>query len=165
VTRTRSVRAAVGVVVILATFTYLWIEFGPRSGGTEDPPPPTLVASRAAVEVQRPGRPPTTATITCDGPLRTATGFWADDPVEACDALASTGPALVAGPGCRAADAGLLRLRATGTFEGEDFAHRQQRGGCPDPDGWLAVNALVAPVAAPEQKLTESSEPPPAERP
>jgi hypothetical protein len=34
--------------------------------------------------------------------------------------------------------------------------HRAQHGGCPDPDGWLAVNALVLPILPPAQKLTEA---------
>jgi hypothetical protein len=35
------------------------------------------------------------------------------------------------------------------------YADVQQQGGCPDIDGWLAVNALAKPVLVPEQELTE----------
>ena len=34
--------------------------------------------------------------------------------------------------------------------------HRAQHGGCPDPDGWLAVNVLVLPVLPPEQEVTDA---------
>ena len=93
-----------------------------------------------------------TGTITCDGPVRDAARFWAHDPREACEALASTGHALAAGPGCRVTDGRTLRLVVSGTFGGRSFTHRQQRGGCPDADGWLAVNALIKPIAVPEKK-------------
>lgn len=48
-----------------------------------------------------------------------------------------------------------LRLEVTGTFDGRSFTHRQQRGGCPDAGGWLAVNALIKPLAVPEKKATD----------
>ena len=151
------VRSIAGAIVIVGTFALLWIEFGPRpAGGVEHPPPPALFESRAVVRVTHPGLAhAATATITCDGAVRQATGFWAHDPREACDALASTGPALVAGPGCRVTTRRTLRLEATGTFHGRSFTHRQQRGGCPDADGWLAVNVLAKPLVVPEQKVTE----------
>jgi hypothetical protein len=44
----------------------------------------------------------------------------------------------------------------TGAFGGRRVDHRAQHGGCPDPDGWLAVNALVLPILPPAQKLTEA---------
>ena len=50
------------------------------------------------------------------------------------------------------------RRWSTGTLDGRSFTHRQQRGGCPDADGWLAVNALVMPVTAPEQKATDPAD-------
>jgi hypothetical protein len=149
----------VGILVIGGVLTWLWIEFGPWTDGASDEAAvPALANSRAVVKVAGPGLPRgATSTITCDGLRRTATGFWADNPREACDALASTGDALVDGPGCRALDHRQLRIAVTGTFEGREFAHRQQRGGCPDDDGWLAVNALVEPVAIPERKAAEPS--------
>jgi hypothetical protein len=47
----------------------------------------------------------------------------------------------------------------TGSFGGRRVDHLAQHGGCPDPDGWLAVNALVLPVLPPEQELTEAERP------
>jgi hypothetical protein len=152
------VRAAVGALVIGGIFVWLWLEFGPRPVGDadEEPPLPAITDSRAVLRVEHPNLGRTaSATITCDGPSHAATGFWAHDPREACDALASTGGALVAGPGCRTTDGDELRLDVHGAFEGRRFTHRQQRGGCPDPDDWLAVNALVKPVTVPERKATE----------
>jgi hypothetical protein len=47
----------------------------------------------------------------------------------------------------------------TGSFGGRRVDHRAQHGGCQDPDGWLAVKALVLPFLPPEQKLTEAERP------
>ena len=75
------------------------------------------------------------------------------DPATACDALASTRGALLSGPGCPRAGRRYVGITATGSFGGRDFAHRAVRGGCPDPDGWLAVNVLGLPVLELDQEL------------
>lgn len=45
---------------------------------------------------------------------------------------------------------------ATGSFGDRRFVHRAVRGGCPEEDGWLAVNALASPVLEPDQTLEEA---------
>jgi hypothetical protein len=96
------------------------------------------------------------ATISCDGARRTASGFWRRDPAEACDALASTRGALLSGAGCRRLSPDRARMHVTGAFGERRFDLRQQDGGCPSPDGWLAVNALAAPVLVPKRKATDA---------
>jgi hypothetical protein len=147
------VRYAIGVALIAGVLGGLWIAYGPR---TPDPPeqrpaPVRLAAADAVVRV-REGSAMRRASISCDGDRRRASGFWAEDPVQACDALASTRGALLSGPGCARVGRGRVSLTATGSFGARRFAHRAVRG-CPDPDGWLAVNALATPVLGPDQEL------------
>jgi hypothetical protein len=154
-------KLALGVLVIGGTFAVLWAIFRPSVTPTEPMSRPAAVPrlhdARATVRLWTPGSERVRrATIACDGSRRTASGFWAHTPAEACDALASTRGALLSGPGCRRLDTDRLRLRATGAFGSRRFDHRARRGGCPDIDAWLAVNALVAPVVPPDQELTEA---------
>jgi hypothetical protein len=146
-------KIAVAAVLIGGTFGVLWAVYRPSvpapTPAPRTPPPPVLHRTHADLRVH--GR---TATIECDGSRRRATGFWAADATEACDALASTRAALLAGHSCRRLRAGRLRLVASGAFGRRAFHVVQQRGGCPDPDDWLAVNALVRPLVAPDQKLS-----------
>ena len=74
----------------------------------------------------------------------------------ACDALASTRTALLSGPGCPRLGRRQVGIVATDSFGDRRFAHRAVRGGCPDDDGWLAVNALASPVLEPDQVLEEA---------
>jgi hypothetical protein len=145
-------KLAIGAVLIGGTFGVLWAIYRPSlptpTPGPQPPPLPVLYRTHADLRV--PGR---TATIECDGPRRRATGFWAAHPTEACDALASTRAALLAGRSCRRLRVGRLRLVARGAFGRQAFHVIQERGGCPDPDAWLAVNSLVRPIVAPDQKL------------
>jgi hypothetical protein len=148
------VRYAVGVSLIAGVLGGLWVAYGPR---TPDPPekqpaPVRLTAAAAVVRV-REGSETRRASISCDGDRRRASGFWAADPMQACDALASTRGALLSGPGCARVGRGRVTIAATGSFGARRFAHRAVRGGCPDPDDWLAVNALAAPVLQPDQEL------------
>ncbi len=149
------VRSIIGVAVIAGVLGGLWIAYGPR---TPEPleeqraPAPRLTAADAVVRV-RTGSDTRRASISCQGERRRASGFWADDPVQACDALAATRGALLSGPGCARDDRGAIAITATGSFGDRRFAHRAVRGGCPDPDGWLAVNALAGPVLDPDQEL------------
>jgi hypothetical protein len=145
-------KIAVAAVIIGGTFGALWAVYRPSLPAPtpvpRPPPPPVLHRTHATLRVL--GR---TATIECDGSRRRATGFWAADATDACDALASTRTALLAGRSCRSPRAGWLRLVASGAFGRRAFHVVQQRGGCPDPDDWLAVDALVRPIVAPDQKL------------
>jgi hypothetical protein len=153
--RTTAVKIALAVVLIGGTFGILWAVYRPSlPAPTPVPrPPPLPVLYRTHADLRVPGR---TATIECDGSRRRATGFWAADATEACDALASTRAALLAGRSCRSPRVGRLRLVARGAFGRRAFHVVQQRGGCPDPDDWLAVNALVRPIVVPDQKLTRA---------
>jgi hypothetical protein len=157
------VRAAIGVVLIGGILVALWAMYGPRGAASEPSPtpaPPQLHGARAAVVLREPGGGRAQrAEIACDGDRRTATGFWARDAAGACDALAATRAALLAGPGCRRLDPGRTRLYVTGAFGSRRFDHRAQHGGCPDPDGWLAVNVLAAPVLPPERELDKAQRP------
>jgi hypothetical protein len=149
------VRYVIGVAVIAGVLGGLWVAYGPRTpkpSGEERPPMPRLAAAEAVVRV-REGSDTRRASISCDGDRRRASGFWADDPAQACDALASTLGALLSGPGCAGAARGRVTIAATGSFGARRFAHRAVRGGCPDPDDWLAVNALATPVLDPDQEL------------
>lgn len=136
----------------------LWAQFGPRDPEPEARVVPRLEDARAAVKVQDYPLPEqqASATIACDGDDRTATGYWADDPLGACDALASTRGALLSGPGCAKLRPGRARMTVTGSFADRSFTHRAQQGGCPDPDGWLAVNALVSGLLPAEQEIEKA---------
>jgi hypothetical protein len=158
-------KVAFGVVVIGGTLAGLWAVFSPSFPSVEKQSGrpaavPVLRDARAAVVLSAARSPRTwRAVIVCDGRRRSATGFWARRPAAACDALAATRGALLAGAGCRRTPPGRWRLHVTGSFGGRRVDHRAQHGGCPDPDGWLAVNALVQPVLPPEQELTEAEHP------
>jgi hypothetical protein len=148
------VRYVVGAALIAGILGALWVAYGPR---TPDPPaeqraPVRLAAADAVVRV-REGSKTRRASISCHGDRRRASGFWADDPVQACDALASTRGALLSGPGCARVGRGRAIIAATGSFGARRFAHRAVRGGCPDLDDWLAVNVLATPVLKPDQEL------------
>jgi hypothetical protein len=148
------VRYVVGASLIAGILGALWVAYGPR---TPDPPaeqraPVRLAAADAVVRV-REGSKTRRASISCHGDRRRASGFWADDPVQACDALASTRGALLSGPGCARVGRGRVIIAATGSFGARRFAHRAVRGGCPDLDDWLAVNVLATPVLKPDQEL------------
>jgi hypothetical protein len=159
VRRPSRLQTVIGVLVIAGTFAVLWAIYQPTLDPTVDPKPPPKVPllrdARAVVVMLPPGNGarPQRATIRCRGTLRQATGFWAGDPVEACDALAVTRAALLSGPGCRSLSARRFRLEVTGAFGSRRFAHRAQHLGCPDPEGWLAVDALGMPVLRPDQEL------------
>ncbi len=147
------VRYVVGGSLIAGVLGALWVAYGPR---TPDPPRPApvvrLAAADAVVRV-REGSETRRASISCNGDRRRASGFWAKDPVDACDALASTRGALLSGPGCARVGRGQVTIAATGSFGARRFSHRAVRGGCPDPDEWLAVDALATPVLEPDQEL------------
>jgi hypothetical protein len=148
--------------VIGGTLGALWAIYRPSVRTTTEvsrtPPPPLPRDAHAVLRLDGPSLGPgeRRATIDCDRRAR-ATGFWAARPTEACDALASTRAGLLAGPGCRRTSSARVRLDVRGTFGRRRFTHVQQEGGCPDPDGWLAVNALADPVLAPQRKLTTPS--------
>src|SRR4051812_18777723 len=95
-----------GVVVIGGTLAGLWAVFRPSSAGVEtrasrSAAVPVLRDARAAVVLSAAHSPRIwRAVIVCDGRHRAATGFWARRPAVACDALAATRGALLAGPGC-----------------------------------------------------------------
>jgi hypothetical protein len=147
-------RSALGWLVILGVYAVLWVEFGPRPAGPADEGPGHLhLADATAVVTVHSSARTRRASIACDGEGRRASGFWAADPATACDALASTRGALLSGPGCPRIGRRRVGITATGSFGGRDFAHRAVRGGCPDPDGWLAVNVLGLPVLGPDQEL------------
>ena len=148
-------RYVIGVLAIASVLVGLWIAYGPRMPsppGEERAPVPQLAAADAVVRV-REGSDTHRSSISCSGNRRRASGFWADDPALACDALASTRGALLSGPGCPRVGRGRVTIAATGSFDARRFAHRAVRGGCPDPDDWLEVNALATPVLEPDQEL------------
>jgi hypothetical protein len=161
VSRSAAWRTAVGVVVIGGILGGLWLTYRPEvrtaePGAAAEPAAPLLHKTRARLVVHGAGSGVRRATIACDGRNRSATGFWARDPVQACDALAAARGPLLTGIGCRSTDPRRVRLEATGVLEGRRFMHRQQRGGCPDPEGWLAVNALAGPaVGVLEREATD----------
>ena len=147
-----------GTLVIAGVLGGLWAAYRPivPSVVETDPPPraPVLHDAHARVLLRVPDRAgPLRASVVCDGDRRRADGFWRADPREACEALRSTRGALLAGPGCRRLDTRRVRLVVTGRFGARRFAHRAQRGGCPDDKAWLAVNVFVAPVLRPDQRL------------
>jgi hypothetical protein len=148
------VRPALGGLVIVGIYVVLWVEFGPRPAGPAAERPAHLhLADATALVTVHTGSRTRQASIACDGKGRRASGFWAHDPATACDALASTRGALLSGPGCPRVGRHHVGITATGSFGGRDFAHRAVRGGCPDPDDWLAVNVLGLPVLEPDQEL------------
>ena len=138
----------------MGIYAVLWVELGPRPAGpaVERPGQLHLTNATALVTVHS-GSRTWQAMIACDGDARRASGFWAHDPATACDALASTRGALLSRPGCPRVRRRHVGITATGSFGGRDFAHRAVRGGCPDPEGWLAVNVLGLPVLEPDQEL------------
>jgi hypothetical protein len=158
--RTR-VKVAIGVVTIGGILGGLWAAYQPTlpwetAAADLPPPPPRLHDAHATVLVRLAQSDRVLrATIACDGDRRSASGFWADDPGGACDALASTQHGLLSGPGCRRTLRGRDRLHAVGAFGQRRFDHRAQQAGCPDPEAWIAVNALASPVRPTEKELTE----------
>lgn len=149
---------AIGTLVIVGVLGGLWAAYRPSvpSVVETDPPPrvPVLHDAHARVLLRVPGRArPLRASIVCQGHRRRADGFWRSDPREACDALSSTRGAVLADRGCRRLDARRVRLVITGRFGDRHFAHRAQRGGCPDDEAWLAVNVIASPVIKPDQRL------------
>jgi hypothetical protein len=149
-------KLTIGVLVIGGILTVLWAVYDPSPLEPVRPRPTAtaapLRAARAGVAVVDGSGRLRRAAIRCDGDRRSASGFWAGRPGPACDALASARSALLSGPGCRSRQPGHARLRATGAFGSRTFDHSQQRGGCPDPDGWLAVNVLASPVVPPDRE-------------
>jgi hypothetical protein len=156
VTTRRRIGVALGTLVICGVLLGLWLVYRPSPPVPQEatPPPaaPLLRDAHARVVLLHGGT--LGATISCDGRRRRATGFWAGEPATACDALAATRGALLDGPGCKRTDPNRTVLHATGRFGTRRFDHRAQFDGCPDPEGWLAVNVLARPVRAPEQRLT-----------
>jgi hypothetical protein len=151
-------KIAFGVLVIGGTMATLWAIYRPDVAPvveTRKPPAvPVLYRTSATVTLLPPGSAPSRrATIRCDGRTRSATGFWAKTPAEACDALASTRPALLASAGCASTRTDRLRMHVTGAFGPRRVDHVAQQGGCPDPREWLSVNALASAVRPPEQQL------------
>jgi hypothetical protein len=154
-------KITLGVLIIGGTLAVLWAAYQPSVTDTvpvtTPPKPPPLHHTHAVVLVQRAWTEQgERAEVSCDGRRHVASGFWAGRPGEACDALASTRGALLSGPGCRRTLRTRTRLRAVGAFGPRRFDHRAQHGGCPDPHGWLEVNALGAPVLPPERQLTDA---------
>jgi hypothetical protein len=150
-----AVRTVIGVLVIGGVLSGLWFAYGPRTAGPSDDdttPAPRLADANAVVRVSD-GSGIRRASISCSVEHRTASGFWAADAVHACDALASTRGALLSGPGCARIGPRQVGLSATGSFGARSFEHRAVRGGCPDGDAWLDVNALASPVLGPDQEL------------
>ena len=149
-------RVALGVVLIGGILVGLWVEYGrkPLPEDEDRAAAPRLVDAAAVVKVHD-GSGTRPASIACDGDDRRASGFWASDAVQACDALASTQAALVSGRGCPRIGRRHVGIVVTGSFGGRRFAHRAVRGGCPDPDDWLAVSALALPVLGPDQELDD----------
>jgi hypothetical protein len=150
-------RLTLGVLLIGGILVTLWVAYGARTvepAGEDRPARPRLADADAVVRV-RVGAGTRRARIACDGDRNRASGFWAADPALACEALASTRNALLSGPGCPRIGRRQVGITATGSFGARRFAHRAVRGGCPDPDGWLAVNTLASPVLEPDQELQE----------
>ena len=106
------VRYVVGVSLIAGVLGALWVAYGPRTPDPELRAPVVRLAAADAVVRVRVGSKTRQASISCDGDRRRASGFWAKDPVQACDALASTRGALLSGPGC--ARAGRSRVTSRG---------------------------------------------------
>lgn len=158
----RRATVALGTLFIVGVLGGLWAIYRPIFPSVVEtkPPPrvPLLRDAHATVVLRAPelGRP-LRASIACDGRRRSATGFWHANPREACDALVSTRGALLAGRSCDRLSARRLRMTATGRFGARRFDVRVQRGGCTDPDQWLAVNALAVPVTKPDQKIVAPS--------
>jgi len=150
-------RLALGVVLIGGILAGLWVEFGPRpvEPADDDRPARARLADADAVLRVRDGAGTRRASIACDGDLRRASGFWAVDAAQACDALAATRVALLAGPGCPRIGRRQVGIAAEGSFGDRRFTHRAVRGGCPDPEAWVAVNALALPVLGPDQELDD----------
>jgi hypothetical protein len=151
-------RAGVGLLIIGGVVLTLWLIYQPMVNDVVTPPPPPepppLHQARADVVLSRPGRSARRrATIACDGERWAASGFWSGRSREACDALASTRGALLSGRGCARMAAARTRLRVVGAFGPRHFEYRAQEGGCPDPDQWLAVDALARPILVPQQKI------------
>jgi hypothetical protein len=153
-------KLTLGVLIIGGVLVTLWATNRPAAPTpvqvTPTPTPAPLHAARARLVVTGAG-PARRATLRCDGARRDATGFWAGAAKPGCDALSSVHVALLAGPGCTAPVAGRVRLRASGSIAGRRFDHLAQRGGCPGDQQWLEVDALVAPVIRPDQKLDRAS--------
>jgi len=153
-------RVALGVVLIGGILVGLWVEYRPEPlPEGEDRAAAPRLADAAAVVKLHDGSVIRPASIACDGDDRRASGFWAYDAVQACDALAATQAALVSGRGCPRIGRRHVGIAVTGSFDGRRFAHRAVRGGCPDPDDWLAVNALALPVLGLDQELDEPDQP------
>jgi hypothetical protein len=151
-------KLTLGVLVIGGILAGLWALYGPRSAEPAPearPAVPRLAGAAARLSVHD-GSGTRRATISCDGDRTDASGFWAGQGTLACDALASTRAALLSGPGCPRLGRRQVGIVATGSFGDRRFAHRAIRGGCPDEDGWLAVNALASPVLEPDQELEEA---------
>jgi hypothetical protein len=151
-------RVAVGALVIAGVLGGLWVAYRPSVPHVVETAPPARVPllheAHASVLLRVPQRRrPLRASIVCDGHRRRADGFWRADPSGACDALASTRGALLAGRGCRRLDARRVRLVITGRFGARRFAYRAQRGGCPSDETWLAVNVFATPVLGPERRI------------
>lgn len=154
-------KLTVGVLVIGGVLAGLWAAFQPAISPTvavkPPPKPPALHDTRAVVVLQlaksaRSDR----ATIACNGRRQAATGFWQRSAHEACDALASTRRALLSGPRCSRTSQDRTRLHVKGAFGARSFDVLQQDGGCPEPDGWLGVNALASPVLVPSRKAADA---------
>jgi hypothetical protein len=154
------VKVAVGALIIGGVIASLWAAYRPLLPSESivtprpTPAPPRLYDSRAVVAVRQAGSDVALwAVITCDGRRRSAGGYWKRDPRRACDALAATRGALLGAQGCSSSRTWRVRVRVTGRFGGRRFDHRAQRGGCPDDEGWLAVNVLATPVVPPDQAV------------
>jgi hypothetical protein len=150
-------KLALGTLVIGGTFALLWAIYRPllpwQTGPEELPGPPVLHRASATVEVSLARSAAVRrARITCDGKRRVATGFWAADAYRACDALASTRSALLAGPGCARTRRDRVRLHVVGAFGDRRVDHRMQEFGCPNHEDWLHVNALALPVLIPQRE-------------
>jgi hypothetical protein len=153
-------RICLGVLVIGGTLLGLWAAFRPAVDPTvhvvPPPRPPALRDARAVVVLRRSGEARRhRAAIVCRGARRHAAGFWAPDPRGACDALASTRGALLAGPGCAHPRRGSTWMLVTGSFAERRFVHRAVRAGCPDLQPWLAVEALALPALHVDRAVTD----------
>jgi hypothetical protein len=151
-------KLTLGTLTIGGILVGLWATRAPQTVEPASPhhsAVPRLAAADAAVRV-REGSHTRRASISCHGDRIRASGFWATDAADACDALASTRLALLSGPGCPRIAGREVGITVTGSFGARRFAHRAVRGGCPDPDGWLAVDVLAAPVLKPDQELEDA---------
>ncbi len=154
------VKALAGVIAIAAVLGGMWATFKPAVRVLPPPPattpePPRLDDTHAIVVLRNRGTA-RRATIACDGDRRTATGFWAGDPLGACDALASTRAALLAGPGCARIAPRETSLHIVGAFGRRAFDHQVPFGGCRGDDDWLAVSVLASPVLGPQRKAEDA---------